>query len=60
MTLVIDNMTCMHCVKTITIALLKVGIKSDISLEKQTVTISDDVDQIQVVSIIQQAGYIVK
>lgn len=60
MTLEVTNMTCNHCVRTITLALMKENIVSEINLQKQTVTIDDSHGIEKVTHIIQEAGYQVK
>ncbi len=60
MTLEVTNMTCNHCVRTITLALMKEKIVSDINLQKQTVTVDDGHSLDKVKTIIQEAGYQVK
>ena len=60
MTLNVPNMTCNHCVRTITMALMKEKIVADINLDNQTVTVSDNENINKVKSVIESAGYTVK
>lgn len=60
MTLHVTNMTCNHCVRTITMALMKEHIVAEINLDKQTVQVSDNLDLAKVKSVIESAGYSVK
>lgn len=60
MTLEVTNMTCNHCVRTITLALMKEKIVSEINLQKQTVTVDDSHGIEKVTHIIKEAGYQVK
>lgn len=57
MTLTVKNMTCNHCVKTITMALLKEKIVSKIDLNKQTVTTNDNISKEKVIQILSSVGY---
>lgn len=60
MTLTITNMTCNHCVRTITMALMKEHIVATIDLANQTLKVDDKVSKEKVVDVITKAGYIVK
>ena len=57
MTVTVKNMTCSHCVKTITMALLKEKIVSKIDLNKQTVTTNDNISKEKVIQILSSVGY---
>ena len=57
MTLTIPNMTCNHCVRTITMALMKEHIVVTIDLSSQTLTVSDTENKEKVVDVITKAGY---
>lgn len=57
MTLTIPNMTCNHCVRTITMALMKEHIVASIDLASQTLTVSDTENKEKVVDVITKAGY---
>jgi len=60
MTLTITNMTCNHCVRTITMALMKEHIVATIDLANQTLKVDDKISKEKVVDVITKAGYIVK
>ena len=60
MTLTITNMTCNHCVRTITMALMKEHIVATIDLANQTLKVDDKVSKEKVVDVITKAGYVVK
>ncbi len=57
MTLTVSNMTCNHCVRTITIALMKEGIVATIELDSQKITVSDKENKDKVIDVITKAGY---
>ena len=57
MTLTITNMTCNHCVRTITMALMKERIVATIDLANQTLTVDDKESKEKVVDVITKAGY---
>mgnify|MGYP000849935076 CR=1 FL=1 len=57
MTVKVTNMTCNHCVRTITMALMKEKIVAEINLSDQTVTVNHPVDEEKVKAVIQDAGY---
>lgn len=57
MTVKVTNMTCNHCVRTITMALMKEKIVAEINLSDQTVTVNQPVDEDKVKAVIQDAGY---
>lgn len=57
MTLTVSNMTCNHCVRTITMALMKEGIVATIELDSQKITVSDKENKDKVIDVITKAGY---
>jgi copper chaperone CopZ len=57
MTLTVSNMTCNHCVRTITMALMKEGIVATIELDSQKITVSDSENKEKVIDVITKAGY---
>jgi copper chaperone CopZ len=57
MTLTITNMTCNHCVRTITMALMKEHIVATIDLANQTLTVDDKESKEKVIDVITKAGY---
>jgi|WetSurMetagenome_2_1015567.scaffolds.fasta_scaffold1932341_1 copper chaperone len=54
--IVVDDMSCVHCVARLTEALKKAGISGTVSLEKKTVTV-DDKDVRIAEAAIKKAGY---
>lgn len=59
MQLIVDGMTCDHCVRTITRAIqaLDAQARVDIDLPKGTVTIDGNVDAAQATAAIEEEGY---
>lgn len=61
-TLQIDNMTCEHCVKAITNALIDAdeNAKIEISLPQKQVTVESELEANQIISILEDEGYSTK
>jgi copper chaperone CopZ len=60
MKLKVKNMTCVHCVNKISVALIKENIIPEIDLDSREISISDAKHKEKVISILKSINYIVE
>lgn len=54
----VEGMTCGGCVRSVTAALARVGVRAEVSLADATVTVAEPADDVRVQQALEGAGYV--